>query len=594
MNGYANSGWTGTINSSGYGNPALNIGSSSVTLSNFVIRYAQSAVQSLLNGGTISVTLAHAQMVNCIKGVEIISSGSGTAFGTFNINLNNALMAKVQYPIYAASVSFTFNPTLAHCTIDQGAALITGGNSGGTSFKSTNSVYANVTNSTSANFYGANNGFYKALPKFGSTQLGSDTLYPFQSAGAANYYLSDSAGFRNAGATSGVPTSVQLDMKKRTTYPPVILCNTTLGITQTLSPQAQRDTDLPDVGYHYDPLDYCLGWVLVTNSTLTVNPGTAIGTFGTNSGTYGLAIGQGATLQCQGQANNLNWFATYNMVQEQPITNWFQPSYASVCSEFQGLTPKASVNCRFTSWSIAAQAVPHFYGPTNSGPFTFQDCEFHGGKLLSVRPTINLTNVLLERVYTDLEPKDGLTNNVRLGLVYGGAFTFAPSNSVVQDVLFDKAAVTNWNGYNGGFNAYVTNFQRLSPTKTADLLLSASPSYQAGPLGIYYQLTNAAIVNWDTNTAANTIGYYHFTVTTNLVNSLQIKETNSWTDVSYHYVATDAFGNPIDTDGDGIPDYLEDANGNGTFDAGETDWRTYNSPNGLTGTSPFTIYTPLK
>src|SRR4029077_8600840 len=49
----------------------------------------------------------------------------------------------------------------------------------------------------------------------------------------------------------------------------------------------------------------------------------------------------------------------------------------------------------------------------------------------------------------------------------------------------------------------------------------------------------------------------------------------------------------FDTDGDGIPDYLEDLNGNGVYDpgAGETDWQTYNSLNGLSGAAPFTIYT---
>src|SRR5262249_21617011 len=159
---------------------------------------------------------------------------------------------------------------------------------------------------------------------------------------------------------------------------------TTLTNNQTLFPQAQRDTDAFDLGWHYDPLDYCIGWTVVTNSTLTINAGTAIGTFGTNSGTYGLAIGQGGGLQSIGAPNNLNWITLYNMVQEQPTTNWFQPSYASVCSEFQGLTPRPVINCRFTGWSVPAQAVPQFYGPTNSGPFNFQDCEFHGGKLLTI------------------------------------------------------------------------------------------------------------------------------------------------------------------------------------------------------------------
>jgi hypothetical protein len=34
-------------------------------------------------------------------------------------------------------------------------------------------------------------------------------------------------------------------------------------------------------------------------------------------------------------------------------------------------------------------------------------------------------------------------------------------------------------------------------------------------------------------------------------------------DIGYHYVATDTNGIPLDSNGDGIPDYIEDANGNG-------------------------------
>ena len=39
------------------------------------------------------------------------------------------------------------------------------------------------------------------------------------------------------------------------------------------------------------------------------------------------------------------------------------------------------------------------------------------------------------------------------------------------------------------------------------------------------------------------------------------------------------FGNglPIDTDSDVIPDYQEDANGNGAFDSGETNWQASDS-----------------
>src|SRR5712692_6802154 len=51
-----------------------------------------------------------------------------------------------------------------------------------------------------------------------------------------------------------------------------------------------------------------------------------------------------------------------------------------------------------------------------------------------------------------------------------------------------------------------------------------------------------------------------------------------------HRVATDAAGNPLDFDGDSLPDWYEDRDGDGVFDAaaGESDWQNaYNSTNGL-------------
>jgi hypothetical protein len=49
-------------------------------------------------------------------------------------------------------------------------------------------------------------------------------------------------------------------------------------------------------------------------------------------------------------------------------------------------------------------------------------------------------------------------------------------------------------------------------------------------------------------------------------------EGDSIVDIGYHYVATDTNGIPLDSNSDGIPDYLEDANGNGLVDSGEIGW----------------------
>ncbi|MGA2866767.1 MAG: hypothetical protein ABSF95_20020 [Verrucomicrobiota bacterium] len=606
LNGVTNSCYTGIINTNGYANPALYMGTATLSLTNFRFCYAQKAIQYFGSPGTsATLTLSHSQLINCIRGIDLNWSGGCGGCGGVTVNLNNTLLAAVQYPFRASATPAAMGMTfyLAHCTIDQGAQLIGGSWSGNLALYSTNCVYANLTNSSSGTFSGSNNGFYNA-PQFGGSQYGVTNASPFQGAGAGNYYLTDASGWRNVGTTSGVPASLLADLKKRTTYPPSVIANALLTSSQTLSSQAQRDTDALDLGVHYDPIDWALGWVLLTNATLSVNPGTVIAAFGTNAGgtnigTYGLAIGQGAAFQCQGAPNNPNWIVQYNTVQEQPLTNWFRTTNGLVLSEFQGLAPAPTINCRFTAWSMPSLDAPLFKALTNSGPFNFQDCEFHGGKLLSSRPTLNLTNCLLERVYADLEPKDGQTSHLRNCLVYGGSFNFGPTNSVIYDNLFDQLAMANWiggwsNSYTGGYNAYITNCSRLQPTKTNDIILTASPSYQAGPLGGYYLPTNSVLINAGSMSAAN-VGLYHYTVTTNLMNNLQIKETNTVVDVTYHYVATDASGNPIDTDSDGTPDYLEDTNGDGVYNTGDlSDWKTYNSPNGLTSGSGLQVFTPLK
>jgi len=90
--------------------------------------------------------------------------------------------------------------------------------------------------------------------------------------------------------------------------------------------------------------------------------------------------------------------------------------------------------------------------------------------------------------------------------------------------------------------------------------------------------------------SAGSRGLYHFTTTTN-----QVKDGSTTLDIGFHYVAAEpATGLPCDGDGDGLADYAEDRNGNGTFEAGlgETDWQT--SPNGTTGTAGLQVFTPLE
>ncbi|MFZ0827852.1 MAG: immunoglobulin domain-containing protein [Verrucomicrobiia bacterium] len=551
-----------------YANPALQLvgPNTTPTISYFRIAYARQAV-SLIGS---SYNFYHGQIVNCQNGITINGLNSvwlrNVLFSSVQTNFNNLFHGT--FDVQNSTFSSSSYLTTIKDTSGQGVY-----------FYFTNCAFANVlnlTNSYSSSFVtyqlsGGYNGFYNTLELWGSPC--TNNFYPFQSVGAGNYYLANGCNFTNAG-TINIDSALLSALRQKTTHPPVVYPPTTISTNLTFSPQAQRDSNnCPDLGYHYDPIDYALGGVYVTNATVTVNPGTVIATYATNNITYGLGIGSGAQLLCQGLATNLNRIVQYNTVQEQAITNWSRVSSGSVESEFLNASPAATIFCRFTDWSMPAQDAPHL-NATNGicNPISLQDCQFHGGKLVSSYPTINLTNCLFERVYASLWSADTNTPALRNNLFWRGIFDFAPNvtNALVKDNLFDQTTITNHSGiytnYNGGYNAFVTSYNRLQPTNANDKILTNSPVYQNSWLGNYYLPTNSPLIKQG-STNANWVGLYHYTVTTN-----QVVEGTNVVSIGYHYVATDAYGNLLDSNGDGIPDYLEDANGNGVVDSGETNW----------------------
>ena len=97
----------------------------------------------------------------------------------------------------------------------------------------------------------------------------------YQVVGGGSHYLATNSPYRDAGTTN-INSTALAKVKQATTYPPIVFSSATFTTITNLSPQAQRDTNTPDLGYHYDPLDYVFGGCdLYTN--LTLNAGTAIG-----------------------------------------------------------------------------------------------------------------------------------------------------------------------------------------------------------------------------------------------------------------------------------------------------------------------------
>jgi hypothetical protein len=165
----------------------------------------------------------------------------------------------------------------------------------------------------------------------------------------------------------------------------------------------------------------------------------------------------------------------------------------------------------------------------------------------------------------------------------------------IVNCTFDGTAIStdSFCGGMGDYNAFLANADRLATWGgydwgAHDVTNLVSFNWQKSSLGDYYLPSDSPLIDAGSTTAGQ-LGLYHFTTQTN-----QVLETNSIVDIGYHYVAVDASGNLLDTDGDGMPDYFEDTNGNGIFDSGDLgDWLV--SPfNGLSRTAGLQVFTPLK
>ena len=556
--------YTGNINPAGYGNPALGVPTGTV-VENCRFRYAQKAVANSTSTSTFTLTVNNSQMIDNIRGIYVSGAGATSA----SAEANNLLIANSTYPLTLPGSSSAGAYTLANCTFDRAGQVLPAAWPHLTAY---NCIFASITNSsptTNATLNGSNNGFYNTPQSFGTAQK-IVSQSPFQAAGAGWYYLTDESGFRNAGTTSGPPASALDAIKKRTTYPPVIISYVTVPSWQSFIPQAQRDSDDPDLGAHYEPLDYLMSGVAAgSNTTFTVSPGTVIGAFGTNIMTYGLGVCPGGTLICKGSAAAPCRIVEYSAIQEHPGGQYKKPSYALV-AELQAAPGEMSF--RFTEFAVLAEDTAHlcsFYTPV-----TLHDSEFHGGWLMLYPYTTCITNCLFERVTADIENYDTGAPVVRNCTFIGGSFDFLPmgaNNAVVKDNLFDKTSIPydlTGLGYDGGYNAFIAGCDRLKPTNSTDIVLASSPAYDKFGPNDYYLPADSQLIDAGSAANAGTLGFYHFTTVTN-----QTKEASSRVDIGFHRVALDSNGNPSDADADGRIDVDEDTNGNGQLNSGETDWQ---------------------
>jgi hypothetical protein len=565
-----------------YANPAIEISfAATQTVSNFRICYAKQAISA---GNTSPDTFYNGQIVNCQSGITIDDN---------TIYLRNILFA---------NVVTNFNDTayapvdVQNSTFNNITYLFFQPFNNGLTVTMTNNILANVTNlfagSYTNGFSAGYNGFYNS-PTFGTSQTASSS-YPFQTVGAGSYYLTNGCSFFNAGTTNIDPTLL-ISLRQKTACPPMVYSNATIATNLTLgpNPQTPRDTNaMPDLGYHYDPLDYVFGGCTLTTN-LTITTGTAIGWFdgyGTTSASgqpYGICLNSGAAFNSTGTATAPSWFARYSTVQESSSI-WNSHGYmGGMVLNGSSSSSIPQINAQFTKWSSTPGTANFFRDNWAYGGAALSDCEMYGGGVGSYQPNMYFTNCLFFRVATAFwDSVNAATFTYQNCTFYNGFLAMyrgagqSPSFWTIIDTTFDGTAIltygdnykgtnytlfnynaynfgnTNWQTYNSGF----VDTNVLEVVGANSVTVTNGYNWETSWFGNFYLPTNSPLIGKG-STNANLLGFFYYTVQTNLVNGYEEIEGTNIVSIGYHYVATDTNGIPLDNLWSGIPDYLTDPNG---------------------------------
>jgi hypothetical protein len=522
-----------------------------LTLEHLQVRHANFGML-FLSGGGHTHTVRHVQFVDCQRPIYGHNS---------TLKAQNLLMSRVG--IEAFHLGSGVSAAGEHVTIHGANRVVYPSNR----LTLTNSLLISVTNWTYS-FAGAHN----------ATNPSSAVFEPI---GAGHHYLAAGSPYRNAGTTN-LSAGLLAELRQRTTYPPLVRSNVLATVDTTLWPVVSRASGPPALGYHYSPIDYLAHVWTFTNCVLTISEGTVIGFLDST----GLWLQDGAQMDCQGTPLVPNRFVDYRTVQEQPLKlgDYHGPSSGMPVNPYRYGGVGSPARFRFTEFSRLASSAAGYDLMVYDANWAFsqltvQDCVFGGGVSL-LAPVqdgsqISFHNNLFERSRIEFAAY-GLTNtplSFRNNLLRGGSlalFTSVAPAMAVRDNAFDGTSINDISDppLDHAYNAYLNASGWLHPTNATGDVVLTNFNYASGPLGSYYQ-SSTNLLHAGSRTAAQA-GLYHHTVLAN-----QVKAATNTVSIGYHYVAVDpATGLPVDTDGDGIPDYLEDRNGNGTVDSGETHWQS--------------------
>jgi hypothetical protein len=553
----------------GYAGSGLRInGPTSTTINGLRVRNLRRGVEYSTGTGH---TLRHAQFVDV---GEAIRMTTGTA-----VSAQNILVARASTGVFGGTGSAT--ALVEHATIDSANRLAVSGvfaNSSAVVVR--NSILHQFTNSPAGTYTGGSH-----------TVLLSHTPGLFASLRGGSRYLPVGSPHRDAG-TATVDSQLTTDLRQMTTEVPLELVGE-IAFNTVLNPIVPVDTGTLDRGYHYPRIDYAASAVSLTNAVLTLTNGVRLATYGT----VGIHLRTGAAFRSGGSPTRPNHLSRLALIQEETTAETTATILAS-----QGGTAMPSVTMRFTDFAAAGEVSTRRNLVSASGNslviWTMRDCRLHNlhfsTSAYSSGQSITWQNNLWHRAHVshyqaDLVGYAGYTWQAHNNLWLAGTISLDSSLGgfwTIRDNLFDGSSnlkgSTNWsashNAYRGATSFGDTN-RILSLT-----------DYQGSSFGTNYYPTTGTNLFTLVNVGSRSspaAGLHHHTVRTD-----SIREQTTTVDIGFHYLALSG-GQLFDTDGDGIPDWVEDLNGDGSATGDPTSWTSYNSGNSV-GVGSVILFSPLK
>jgi len=548
-------GQTTPLTHAGYGGSGLRINGPTTTLIHGLrVRNLRRGVEYATGTGH---TLRHAQFVDVGEAIRLTG---GTA-----VAAQNLLVTRASTGVFGGTGNAT--AVVEHATVDGAHRLaVSGVFANNAAITVRNSILNRVTNGLFGSYTGGSHTV--------ETSLGTGLFQTLR--GGAHYLPADSP-HRDTG-TAGVDPALTTDLRVMTTEAPLELLGE-IAFSTTLRPVVALDTGTLDRGFHYPRIDYAASGVTLTNATLTLTNGVRLATYGT----VGINLRNGAILRSGGSPNQLNWLTRLALVQEETSA---EPSTSSLLSSLGG-SPVPRVEMRFTGFGAGAETTTRRRILTAEGTgivvWTMKDCQLWNPRFstyaYSSGESLIWENNRWHRASVDLfqDAIPGYSSfalNAYNNLWIGGTLTLNSGingtwtlrDNVFDGILNQKPGGTSWTASNNGYRSAATLGGNNNPTPgVAD--------YAPGPLGPNYyptsggNLSSLLAVGFRTGITA---GLFHHTLRTDLVAA-----GANQVGIGFHYLRTSIAGVPLDSDGDGTPDWIEDPNGDGSFQVGsETDWRT--------------------